>query len=160
MTDEIQIIVCRTCGQKNRVPIERGIARCGNCRTVLKHLPIFARIARLSTWFSFFPLSVLGICFSSLLLMWIGELVWWISLPVVILLLPLPALSAFWPSSTTPNPKIAAMILAVFWVAVETFVLFTKGLTLPWNQNVIRFLIDTAILIGAGVAFRKGKHNQ
>jgi hypothetical protein len=87
--------------------------------------------------------------------MWIGELKWWISLPVAILLLPLPALCAFWPSSTTPNPKIAATILMGFWIALEVFTLSTKGLTLPWHQNVIRFLIDATVIGGAMIAARR-----
>jgi len=107
------------------------------------------RAVRASTWVTFFPMSLILISFSGILLMWIGEWPWWFSLPVAILLLPLPALSAFWPVGWTSNPKLAATILITFWLLLEAFTLTTKGLTLSWHQNIIRFLIDGAIISGA-----------
>jgi hypothetical protein len=81
--------------------------------------------------------------------MWIGEWPWWISLLVAIVLLPLPALCALWPVSYTPNPRVAATVVITFWVLLEVITLSTKGLTLPWHQDVIRFLIDAAVISGA-----------
>jgi hypothetical protein len=146
-------MICKKCGQPNRVPRHRttpGIYRCGKCRGVLRNdLSFYLRLLRASTWITFFPMAILLITFSGLLLMWIGEWPWWISLPVAIVLLPLPALSAFWPVSYTPNPRVAATIMIAFWILLEGFTLITTGLTLPWHQDVIRFLIDIAAITGA-----------
>lgn len=146
-------MICKKCGQYNRVAPERtvpGIYRCGKCRAVLRNdLPLHLRVLRASTWVTFFPMAIILISFSGLLLMWIGEWPWWISLPLAIFLLPLPALAAYWPVSFPSNPKLAAMILITFWILLEVFTLTMKGLTLPWHQNVIRFLIDAAVISGA-----------
>jgi hypothetical protein len=149
-------MICRKCGQQNRVPEKRtppGIYRCGKCRAVLRNdLPWYMRLVRASAWVTFFPMAIILIAFSGVFLMWIGEWPWWISLPVAFLLLPLPALCAFWPVGYTQNPKVAATLVITFWVLLEVFTLSTKGLTLPWHQNVIRFLIDAAVVAGATLA--------
>lgn len=155
MTTGDKIVVCRTWGQKNRLRRDsQGTPRCGRCKNVLRSSifttilmsSVVTKALRVSAWITFFPMAVILICFSGLLLMWIGELKWWISLPLATLLLPLPALSAFWPARSTSNPKIAAIILIGFWIVIEAFTLSVKGLTLPWHQNVIRLLVDIAII--------------
>jgi len=52
-----QIVVCRTCGQKNRVANRPGVARCGKCREPLRQVSIFARILRV---IGYVWLSLLG----------------------------------------------------------------------------------------------------
>ncbi len=41
-----QVVVCRTCGQKNRLANRPGVARCGKCKEPLRQVSIFARILR------------------------------------------------------------------------------------------------------------------
>jgi len=41
-----QIVVCRTCGQKNQLPNQPGVARCRKCKEPLRQVSIFVRILR------------------------------------------------------------------------------------------------------------------
>jgi hypothetical protein len=75
------------------------------------------------------------------------------------LLLPIPALAAYWSATFARNHLISGLIIAAFWIFVEIFSLSTKGLSLPWHANLIRFEIDLAIIAGAlSAAFPGGLH--
>jgi hypothetical protein len=158
------IVICKKCGQENRLPDERtvpGIYRCGNCRAVLRNdLPWYMRAVRGSTWITFFPLAAILVSFSSLLLYVIGDhFTWWISLLITAPLAVIVVFATYWPLQTTPRPGIAAVIFLAFWALLEIFTLATKGLMVPWQLNVIRLYVDIAIVAGALMAMRKGSRH-
>ena len=163
MMAERSAMICKKCGQENRLPAERsfpGIYRCGKCRAVLRNdLPWYMRVVRAFNWATFLPLAAVLVSLSSLLLYVIGDnFAWWISLPVTT---PsgIVVFATYWPLRTTSRPAVAAVIFVSFWALLEIFTLATKGLMSPWQLNVIRLYIDAAIVIGALAAARqRGAH--
>lgn len=45
-----KIVVCRICGQKNRIADRPGVARCGKCKAPLRRVSIFGRILRVISY--------------------------------------------------------------------------------------------------------------
>ncbi len=70
-----QVVVCRTCGQKNRLPNRPGRARCGKCKSPLREISISARILRIiaNIWLSLLGgMLAIGSVFKPAKCNWLG----------------------------------------------------------------------------------------